>query len=105
MLRRNRTKFVVLLICAAFAVLVYFGYSGPSSDRPFVLKCLVVLGVVVTIVIATARVLRCPRCDADMGRFENLPIMGRLHAIRPRYVECRFCGCVLDRYRDNREVD
>ena len=104
MWKRNRTKLIVSLVCAAGGVLAYFGYSGPSSDRAFMRGCLLVLGVVLALMLAVARVLRCPRCGADMGWFENLPALGRLRPIHLRYVQCRYCGCVIDRYEGNREV-
>ena len=44
-LKRNRTKLFVFLTSAAFGVLMYFGYSGPRSDRSFVLGCLLVFGL------------------------------------------------------------
>lgn len=105
LVKYHRTKPAVLLAWAGLGVFIHFGYSGPSSDRRFAVGCVVVLGVILALALLKASVLRCPRCRADMGRFDALPLIHEMGAIgHPRYVACKYCDCVVDRHRGNRVV-
>jgi len=104
MWKRHRTKTALVCVILASGVLAYFGYSGPPSDRRFLLWCLLGFGAFLLGSLYFAKILHCPRCGADMGKFASLPIFLRLRTVRPRYAECPDCGCVVDRYNDNRPV-
>jgi len=105
LMKRHRTKLLLSVLLCVIGTLTYLGYRGPASDRRFLLGCLVVTGVFVFALIISAPIVRCPRCDRDMGYFLGLGPLRRMRLPRPRYVACKRCGCVVDRWNDSREVE
>lgn len=96
-MRISRTKLSLVLLYVSTVPVVYWGFR-PQADREFAVGCWLVFGGVLLVPLLWMRVLRCPRCGRETGRFDNW------RPWRPRHFKCRRCGCVMDLSQGGREV-
>ena len=97
-MKRHPTKIGLSLLLLVVGVITYFGYRGPTSDKKFLLGCLVISGSVCLIGLYFARLARCPKCDADLGYFFGIGPFRQMNRKRPRYITCKQCGQEIDRW-------
>jgi len=101
MIKKHRTKILLTAFVFIAGTVAYVGYSGPGSDRRFLLGCFIVCGIGWIMLMVVARVCRCPQCGADLGYFQGVGRFRRWRKPLPRYISCGNCGCTVDRWNDN----